>query len=85
MFSLSGYLLCGIWVSSFSMAPCKPFKPPNNFKLHCLFGQQSKATCNVIESNNQGVIKVLKDKGKLIIHEWRKSISKWFNIWSWMS
>jgi hypothetical protein len=51
------------------MAPCKPFKPPNNFKLHCLFGQQSKATCNVIESNNQGVIKVLKDKGKLIIHE----------------
>jgi hypothetical protein len=51
------------------MAPCKPLKPLNNFKFHCLFGQHSKATCNAIESNNQGVIKALRDKGKLISHE----------------
>jgi hypothetical protein len=25
--------------SSFNMVPLKPFKPSNNFKFHCLFGQ----------------------------------------------
>jgi hypothetical protein len=52
VFFLSGFAFCGIWVSSFNMAHFKTLKLPKNFKLCCLFGQQSKVVGNVAESSN---------------------------------
>jgi hypothetical protein len=60
-FFVSGFAFCGIWVSSFNMAHFKTFKPPKNFKLCCLFGQQSKVVGNVVESSNQGATRALRD------------------------
>jgi hypothetical protein len=45
---LNGFAFCGIWVPSFNMAHLQTFKPPKNFKLCCLFGQQSKVVGNVL-------------------------------------
>jgi hypothetical protein len=65
VFFLSGFSFCGIWVSSFNMAHFKTLKPPKNFKLCCLFGQESKVVGNVVESNNQGATRALRDKKKI--------------------
>ncbi len=62
VFFLSGSTFCGIWLSSFNMAHFKTLKPPKNFKLCCLFGQQSKVLGNVAKSSNEGATRALRDK-----------------------
>jgi hypothetical protein len=69
VFLLNGSSFCGIWVSSFNMAHSKTLKPPKNFKLCCLFGQQSKVVGNAAESSNQGATRALRDKRKSIMNE----------------
>jgi hypothetical protein len=69
VFFLNGSAFCGIWLSSFNMAHFNTLKPPKNFKLCCLFGQQSKVLRNVVESSNEGAMRALRDKRKSIMNE----------------